>query len=67
MKPRTLASIGAVLLYVWCEFFQASPFAFLENRDEALVQPHIRPTLMKREDETEKGLRELFSRARRAR
>ncbi len=31
MKPRTLASIGAVLLYLWCEFFQASPFAFAES------------------------------------
>ena len=31
MKPRTLASIGAVLLYVYCEVCQASPFAFVES------------------------------------
>ena len=30
MKPRTLASIGAVLLYVYCEICQASPFARVE-------------------------------------
>ena len=31
MKPKILASIGAVLLYLYCEFFQASPLAFLEQ------------------------------------
>ena len=31
MKSRTLASIGAVLLYLYCEFFQASPFHFGGN------------------------------------
>ena len=39
MKPRTLASVGAVLLYVYCEVCQASPFAFLDAGRCRVSQP----------------------------
>jgi hypothetical protein len=39
MRPRTVASLCAALLYLWCEIFQASPFAFLHGGRCRAPQP----------------------------
>ncbi len=67
MKPRTLASIGAVLLYLWCEMFQASPFAFLEHRGRAAARPTAPSVSVATEDDQREDLRELFGSVRLAR
>ena len=58
MKPRTLASIGAVLLYVYCEVCQASPFAFAEpdRRSGQTVESRALPL-----DEAREDLEALFA------
>lgn len=63
MKPRTLASVGAVLLYLYCEFFGASPFALAECGREASRRTLARPVATE-EDEPKADLQELFEPAR---
>ena len=62
MKSKTLASIGAVLLYVYCEFFQASPFApagpDVTERDSTIT------TEMTTDGESGDQLRALFAQGR---
>ena len=64
MKPKILASIGAVVLYLWREFFQASPFAFLERGREATVWPTPPAFATETEDDQMEDLRGLFGPAR---
>ncbi len=61
MKSKTLASIGAVVLYVYCEFFQASPFAFIEGGTETVATPTTSSLAAETdEDEERESLRALF-------
>lgn len=64
MKPRILASIGAVLLYLWCEFFQASPFAFLDGGERTVSQRTVGTAATEPEHEPKEELAELFTSAR---
>ena len=60
MKPRMLASVGAVLLYLWCEFFQGSPFAFLEDGGATVARPTARAVATEAKGDSQEVLRELF-------
>ncbi len=64
MKPRTLTSVGAVLLYLWCELFQASPFVFVERDKETAMRPASPAVGARIEDGPREELRTLFARAR---
>ncbi len=64
MKPRMLASIGAVLLYLWCEFFQVSPFAFLDGWERTVSQRTVGAAATEPEDEPREELAVLFTSAR---
>ncbi len=64
MKPRTLASIGAVLLYLWCELFQASPFVFTEQGRGMATQSSVVATATESEDGPKEGSKALFGPAR---
>ncbi len=59
MKPRTLASIGAVVLYLYCELSQASPFAFAESVERA-QQPTERIPVMHSSRDSGNDLQALF-------
>ncbi len=61
MKPRILASVGAVLLYLWCEFFQASPFVFLQQGRVMAERSTQRAPATQMEGSSNNALRELFS------
>ena len=67
MKPGTPASIGAVVLYLWREFLQASPFAFLEQGKEAQAWSTEHAAAIEKEGEPRDGLEELFGPMRLAR
>ena len=62
MTSRRIAGFAALLLYFCCEYFQASPFAFLESQQRTEAVPIASATDVARADEANEDLQGLFTR-----